>query len=91
MKKKNKTKTTSGLNLDELKEMTSKKVIKESKGFSGGYVMVPKRGLHHMIWVLDWNSFYPNLMHNYQLCPSLLVLDPEFANLPNVKYFDIRF
>lgn len=80
-----------GQNPEQMIDLLKRKKIKEGKGFSGGMVMIPRRGIAHNIPVFDWNSLYPNLMHNFKQCPSLLCIWEEFAKLENVDYIDVRF
>lgn len=72
-------------------EEQKKKKEKEHKGHAGGYVIIPRKSRRKYNIILDWNSLYPRIMENFHTCPSLLVMDEEYANLPNVKYLDIRF
>lgn len=63
----------------------------KKKGFTGGCVFKPVPGLYDNTAILDFNSLYPNLMLTYFVDPMNLVLDERFANIPGVRYLDIRF
>jgi DNA polymerase elongation subunit (family B) len=73
--------------------LLNKKVNDDSveKGFSGGFVMEPRKGFFRNVPILDFNALYPNIMMSYCLDPALLVLDEDFANCPGVEYLEIRF
>jgi DNA polymerase delta subunit 1 len=60
-------------------------------GYVGATVLEPKRGAYmdHPIATLDFASLYPSIMRAHRLCPSTIVLDPAYANMPGVEYLTI--
>ena len=55
--------------------------------YEGATVLDPVPGYYQIpVATLDFASLYPSLMRGYNLCHSSLVLDPEFTNLPGVRY-----
>lgn len=55
--------------------------------YEGATVLPPTPGYYQTpVATLDFASLYPSLMRGFNLCPSSLVLDPEYANLPGIKY-----
>ena len=64
---------------------------KEEGGYVGATVLEPKRGAYmdHPIATLDFASLYPSIMRSARLCPSTIVLDPAYADLPGVEYLTI--
>jgi len=60
------------------------------KSFIGGYVTRdPKTGVYKYVVICDFNSLYPNIEITYFLDCLTLVLDPKYANLPNVEYIEV--
>jgi DNA polymerase delta subunit 1 len=62
-----------------------------TEGYVGATVLEPKRGAYmdHPIATLDFASLYPSIMRSSRLCPSTIVLDPKYANVPGVEYMTI--
>ena len=55
--------------------------------YEGATVLEPTPGYYQTpVATLDFASLYPSLMRGFNLCPSSLVLDPEYTTLPDVKY-----
>jgi DNA polymerase elongation subunit (family B) len=55
--------------------------------YEGATVLEPTPGYYQTpVATLDFASLYPSLMRGFNLCPSSLVLDPEYTNLPTIKY-----
>ncbi len=55
--------------------------------YEGATVLEPTPGYYQTpVATLDFASLYPSLMRGFNLCPSSLVLDPEYADLPGIKY-----
>jgi DNA polymerase elongation subunit (family B) len=55
--------------------------------FKGATVLEPTAGYYQTpVATLDFASLYPSLMRGYNLCPSSLVLDDEYKDVPGVKY-----
>ncbi|EFO61009.1 DNA polymerase alpha subunit A [Giardia lamblia P15] len=61
------------------KDDTTADVTEEARygaGYEGGYVMDPVAGFHdRIVIVLDFNSLYPNIIREYNLC--FTTLDPQ--------------
>jgi DNA polymerase elongation subunit (family B) len=66
------------------------KVGKE-KGFSGGYVIEPIKGLYHNLIILDFSALYPSIMISHRIASDNIVLDSRFANCEENSYLDIEF
>ena len=59
----------------------------DSEEYEGATVLEPEIGYYtDPIVTLDFASLYPSIMRAYNLCPSSLVLDEEYQNLPGVEY-----
>ena len=55
--------------------------------YEGATVLEPTPGYYQTpVATLDFASLYPSLMRGFNLCPSSLVLDPEYTNIPGIKY-----
>lgn len=61
--------------------------------FQGATVLEPLRGsyLNEPITTLDFASLYPSIMRAHNMCYSTFVMDPEYLNLPGVKYETISW
>ena len=68
-----------------------KRPHRSPEGYVGATVLEPKRGAYmdHPIATLDFASLYPSIMRSNRLCPSTIVLDPKYANVPGVEYLTI--
>lgn len=62
-------------------------------GYEGAIVLEPKTGIYinEPIAVLDYASLYPSSMISENLSHDMIVLKPEFDNLPNTEYLDISY
>lgn len=55
--------------------------------YEGATVLPPKPGYYTTpVSTLDFASLYPSIMQAFNLCFSSIVLDPEYANMPDVQY-----
>jgi DNA polymerase elongation subunit (family B) len=64
----------------------------EDDSFTGATVLEPKPGAYFAdIVVEDFASLYPTIMMAYNLCFSSFVMDPEYLNIPGVKYENIEW
>lgn len=63
---------------------------KGEKKHAGGNVFDPDRHLHRDVLTQDFQSLYPSIIGSYLMDICNLVLDPKYANLPNVTYNDFR-
>jgi DNA polymerase elongation subunit (family B) len=68
-----------------------KRPSNSTEGYVGATVLEPKRGAYmdHPIATLDFASLYPSIMRSSRLCPSTIVLNPKYANVPGVEYMTI--
>jgi len=56
-------------------------------GYEGATVFDAKRGYYNTpIVVLDFASLYPSVMRFFLFCPSTLVMEDRYKNLPGVVY-----
>ena len=61
-------------------------------GYEGATVFPPTVGFYERpIAVLDYASLYPSSMIMKNLSHETLVKDPEYDNLPGVKYYDCNY
>jgi DNA polymerase elongation subunit (family B) len=64
----------------------------EDDSFTGATVLEPQPGTYfNDIVVEDFASLYPTIMMAYNLCFSAFVTDPEYLNIPGVKYETIEW
>ena len=59
-----------------------------SDKYEGAIVLPPEPAMHlkKTTVVFDFNSLYPNSMISENICPSTIVLDEAYANVPGVEY-----
>lgn len=56
--------------------------------YEGATVLEAKKGAYFdVISALDYASLYPSIMRAHNMCPSTLVVEPRYANVPGVSYF----
>ena len=64
----------------------------DSIGYEGATVFPPSKGFYKRpIAVLDYASLYPSSMIMKNLSHETLVKDPQYDNLPGVKYYDCNY
>ena len=58
-----------------------------SAEYQGATVLPPRVGYYDCpVATLDFSSLYPSIIQAHNLCPSTLLLDEEYRNLPGVQY-----
>lgn len=65
----------------------------DEDSYEGAIVLEPKTGIYidDPISVLDYASLYPSSMISENLSHDMLVLDPQYDNLPGVEYLDVSY
>jgi len=59
--------------------------------YEGATVLNANRGAYFdIISALDFASLYPTIIRAHSMCPSTLVLDPRFAKVDGVEYYEIE-
>lgn len=60
--------------------------------YEGATVLNAERGayLTDIISCLDFASLYPSIMRAHRMCPSTLVRDEKYDNLPGVDYYTVN-
>jgi DNA polymerase II len=48
----------------------------------GGYVLEPRTGLHHNVWVLDFKSLYPSIIRTFNIDPLSYIERPTPGDDP---------
>ncbi len=62
---------------------------KEIEKYKGACVLEPIKGVYNNpITVLDFASLYPSIMIAHNLCPTTLVLDEKYNNIPGATYYN---
>ncbi len=58
--------------------------------YAGATVLDAQRGAYFdVVSGLDFASLYPSIMRAYSLCPSTIVLDPKYAHVEGVEYYEV--
>jgi DNA polymerase elongation subunit (family B) len=58
--------------------------------YEGATVLEAKKGSYfHPISALDFASLYPSIIRAWNMCPSTLVIDPRYADLDGVEYYEV--
>jgi DNA polymerase elongation subunit (family B) len=66
--------------------------LSDNIGYEGATVFPPSKGFYDRpIAVLDYASLYPSSMIMKNLSHETLVKDPDYDNLPGVKYYDCNY
>ena len=60
--------------------------------YEGATVLNAEKGayLDDIVSALDFASLYPSIIRAHRMCPSTLVRDPRYDNLPGVEYFTVE-
>jgi len=59
--------------------------------FEGATVLEPKKGAYFSpIAALDFASLYPSIIRAHNMSPEMLVMDPKYARMPGVEYYEIE-
>ena len=61
--------------------------------YEGAIVLPPKQGIYidKAVSVFDYASLYPSSMISGNLSHDMMVIDPQYDNLPGVEYNDITY
>lgn len=58
--------------------------------YEGATVLNAERGAYFdIVSALDFASLYPSIIRAHTMCPSTLVLDPAYAALDGIEYYEI--
>jgi DNA polymerase delta subunit 1 len=58
--------------------------------FTGATVLEAKKGAYFdIVSGLDFCSLYPSIIRAWNLCYSTIVLDPKYANVEGIEYYDV--
>lgn len=59
--------------------------------YEGATVLNAERGAYFdIISALDFASLYPSIIRAHTMCPSTLVLDPTYASVEGIEYYEIE-
>ena len=59
--------------------------------YEGATVLNANRGAYFdIISALDFASLYPSIIRAHCMCPSTLVLDPRYAEIEGIEYYEIE-
>jgi DNA polymerase delta subunit 1 len=62
------------------------KLNADSDAFDGATVHPVVPGMYDGVICLDFGSLYPSIMITNSICPTTIVNDPKYLNLPGVEY-----
>lgn len=64
--------------------------LADGEKYAGATVLEAHRGAYFdIVSGLDFASLYPSIIRAHNLCPSSLVLEPRYRDLPGVEYVDV--
>jgi DNA polymerase delta subunit 1 len=59
--------------------------------YEGATVLNAERGAYfEIISALDFASLYPSIIMAHTMCPSTLVMDPKYAEVEGIEYYEIE-
>ena len=59
--------------------------------YEGATVLNAERGAYFdIISALDFASLYPSIIRAHNMCPSTLVLDPAYASIEGIEYYEVE-
>lgn len=59
--------------------------------YEGATVLNADRGAYFdIISALDFASLYPSIIRAHNMCPSTLVMDPKYAHVDGIEYYEIE-
>jgi len=63
---------------------------KKEDTYEGATVLDAQTGTYwEPVTCLDFASLYPSIMRAHNMCHSTVVLDPKYANIPGIDYFEV--
>jgi DNA polymerase elongation subunit (family B) len=66
--------------------------LENDVSYEGAIVFDPKTGFYQTyIPVLDYNSLYPSSMISHNISHEMIVIDPQYDNLPEYIYKDVTY